>query len=441
MGTSEYVINVLCAFLAVEYIDYGFPKKYRGAKRWGLFAAGCLVYFLVVTGLNRMTEYEGFLGFLYGAVLIGYGLCALEGKWREFLIAGLLWVLIAIVGTYATFSIMGLFTGKSLEGMLLLDGGRLFYASLVALMVKFSMGKIAVLLFCRREGDYDKENGIIAGVFLCLALLAMGLFWLEAGNQEAPFRYVLTIGILADEIGIVLFLAGMYHRLGRYQREKMEEQHRREREQERLEGLMDLYRVGREINHWRHDMQSELEVLYRLQKNKKYAQVEARMEKLCDGLGDYPDMPQPTGNEGLDAALLKMIPKCREKGIRFRYIILGKPSQIDSITFGNLMNNLLSNGMEACQELTDEREIELIVQTGADGVEISLENSIGESVLKKNPQLQSGKRDRTRHGFGMESISRIVEEHDGTYECWEEENKGKNRFFQRIYLRYEKKGC
>ena len=69
-----------------------------------------------------------------------------------------------------------------------------------------------------------------------------------------------------------------------------------------------------------------------------------------------------------------------------------------------------------------------------DGLEISLENSIGESVLENNPKLTSRKQEKEKHGFGMESIWHIVEDCDGTYEYWEEENK----FCQRIYLKHRK---
>ena len=126
-------------------------------------------------------------------------------------------------------------------------------------------------------------------VFVFMTLLAMGLFWLEAGNLDRSARYILTIGILLDEVGIIVFLVQLYQHLGRYQKEKIEAQYQRERE--RLEGFMDVYRVGREINHWRHDMQGELDVLYRMQKNGKYAEVETYMETLCSGLRDYPELP------------------------------------------------------------------------------------------------------------------------------------------------------
>ena len=436
MEFSAYVINAISAVIAVEYIDYGFPKKYNGFRRWGAFTVGCVAYFLTVTALNRLIDFEGVLGFFYGAVLIAYGMWALRGRFKDFLVSGLLWVLIAMLGTYGIFSAMGLLTGNSLGEMLQLQGDRRIYASVVALAVKFSMGKIAAVFFRRQDGVYEKENGIVAGAFVFMTLLAMGLFWLEAGNLESSVRYVLTIGILLDEAGIIVFLVQLYQRLGRYQKEKIEARYRQEREQERLEGLMDMYRVGREINHWRHDMQGELDILYRMQKNGKYAEVETYMEKLCSGLRDYPELPQPTGNEGLDAALIKMIPKCRERGIHFCYVIMGKPERIDSIALGNIMDNLLRNGMEACQNLGGLRDIELTVRCRMDGLEIYLENSIGESVLEKNPRFVSHKREKERHGFGMESIYRIVEEHEGTYEYWEEKDEENGRFCQRIYLNY-----
>lgn len=435
MGVSEYVINAASAIVAMEYIDYGFKKKYCGARRWIYFIMGCVIYFFTVTTLNLVIEFEGVLGFFYGGVLIAYAFVALEGRLQDFLIAGALWVLIAMVSTYAIFGVLGIVSDKSLQELQRINGDFLFYASLVALVVKFSMGKIATALLRRQTGFHKRENWIVAGVFVFMTLLAMGLFCLEVGELGRSERYWLTIGILADETGIVIFLIEIYHRLGKYQQEELEKQYQQKREEERKEGLLDMYRVGREINHWRHDMLGQVGVLYRMQKNGKYEEVENYMEKLYGDLKNYPELPQPTGNEGLDAALMKIIPKCRERGIHFSYVVLGKPLKIDSIELGNLMDNLLSNGMEACFRLMGTKEMELMVRSLEDGVEIYLENSIEESVVEQNPKLISHKKEKERHGFGMESIHRIVEEYQGTYEYWEEEK----RFCQSIYLIYKHK--
>ena len=132
---------------------------------------------------------------------------------------------------------------------------------------------------------------------------------------------------------------------------------------------------------------------------------------------------------------MKTIPKCREKGIHFCYVVLGKPCKIDNMVLGNLMDNLLSNGMEACFKVNGTKEMELMVRALDTGLEIYLENSIGESVMTHNPGLTSGKPEKEKHGFGMESIYHIVEEYEGTYEYWEEEKT----FCQSIYLSYKQK--
>lgn len=211
---------------------------------------------------------------------------------------------------------------------------------------------------------------------------------------------------------------------------------RKETRQESRKALFEMYRISREVNRWRHDMLAEISVLYRMQKNGKYQEAEAYMEKLCSRLKEYPELPQPTGNDGLDAALMEMVSKCTKKGVRFCYVILRKPERMDGIAMGKLMYNLLCNSLEACQELTGAREIDLVVEEQRDGLEICLENSIGESVLDNNPGFISSKKEKERHGFGMECIGRIVEEYGGTYEYWEEKRENDNRFCQRIYLAY-----
>ncbi len=408
MDFKGYLVNVLSSVVAIEYIDCSFKKKYSGARRWCSFIVGCAAYFLAVTVLNEMIEFEGVLGFFYGLVIVGYAFWALEGNTQDFLVAGLLWVLIALLSSYGILGVMGLVSGKDLDEMVRMGSGGLFYASLAALVVKFAMGKVVAAFFRRQENFHKQENWIISVAFSLMILLAMGMFCMEADSVEIPGKYWLTVSILVDEVGIIVALVVLYHRLGRYQKEKLEKQYRQEREEERRESLQDLYRVSREINHWRHDMLGELGVLYRMQKNGKYGEVEAYMEKLYGSLKGYPELPQPTGNEGLDAALMKTIPKCKEKHIHFSYVVLGRVEWLDSLILGNLMNNLLDNGVEACMSLSGERELELVIRQMKDGLEILLENSMEGSVLEDNPRLESRKKEKERHGFGMESIRQII---------------------------------
>ena len=240
MDISGYVVNLMSAAVAVGYMDQGFERKYSGYRRRVLFTAACVVYFVAVTFLNWLVPFESVLGFCYGIVLIIYAFLALQGSPQDFLVAGLLWVLIALISTYGVYGIMGIFTERDLDVMLSAEGEMLLYASMAALAVKYSLGKVVSVFFRKQDNLRKEDNWIVAVSFLLLALLAMGLFSLEAGLMGPIGRYWLTVGILADEAGIIAALAGVYHRLGRYQREKLEEQHRQEREKEQRENMLDL---------------------------------------------------------------------------------------------------------------------------------------------------------------------------------------------------------
>ena len=146
-------------------------------------------------------------------------------------------------------------------------------------------------------------------------------------------------------------------------------------------------------------------------------------------------MPQETGNEGLNVALMKAVARCKVEGIKFCYVVLGRADKIDSIDMGNIMWNLFSNGIEACQKIQGNRFMEVVVRDGEGETEIRLENNVQESVLQNNPGLKTGKKNKEQHGFGMETVYFLIEKYCGEYICWEEDN----RFIQEIYLKHNQK--
>ena len=434
MELGEYAINVLASIIAVEYIDHGFAKKYEGYKRWVFFAIGCSVYFFVLTGMNWLISYEGILCVLYGITLVFYGSIALKGGMQDKILLGLMWILITFLGTFTVYGLIGVLTGKSMGDIMGIKGIAHVFAAVLASVIKFLMGRIVVKFYGKREKLHKPESWMIAGVLILNLLIGLGMFELELGKMSERLRCGLIICLLVGEFGGILLLETVYRKLGEYQKEKMELKFREQQEKSRRENLMDIYRIGREINHWRHDMNGKLEVLYRLQNRGCYQEVEKNMEQLCEELKQYPELPQETGNEGLNVALMKAIVRCKDEGIKFCYVVLGKANKIDSIDMGNLMWNLFSNGIEACQKVRNERVMEVVVRDGKDETEIRLENSVQESVLKQNPKLQSKKEHGEKHGFGMETIYMLVEKYHGEYCCWEEEN----RFIQEIYLKHNR---
>lgn len=429
---AGYMINALSAVIALEYISHGFEKKYKDFRGIVLFLGGCAVYFMTVTLLNHFTHFEGFLGISYGIILYLYCLVALEGKKVDFFLLSLIWVLIAVISAYVMFAVLGMITNNELGVLLQAEGAWRSYSALAAGALKFSLGRISQAIYKRKQqAIFLLEDWMMAGIFLVIFFLTLSMFHLEEGMLSQKERYYLSLWILGGIFSLVMLLGGFYRLLGNYRMEKLKLEYQKERRELQEEQIHDLYRIGRNANRMRHDMHIQLDVVYRLMKKGDYHAAEKNMQKLGAEWLNYPEIPKDTGNEGLNAALLKAAQDCQEKNIKFHYVVLGRTKEMDSLDMGNLINNLLSNGIEACLECEQEKELEIVIRREKENLEIEVENTIKESVLEKNPCLIPHKKEKENHGFGMVSIREIVERYHGEYICHEESS----RFVQTLLLK------
>lgn len=424
----------MSAVIALEYISHGLKGKHKNRCGIVLFLAGCTAYFFVVTLLNHFTEFEGLLGVCYGAVLYVYCLLATEGKKTDFFLLSAVWILITFISAYVMFAMWGIVTGEKLGKLLETDNQVHMYFSFAAGALRFSLGRMVLAIYRRKQQrKLMAEDWIMAMIFFAFFLLILLIFRLEEGGMGQRERYYLSLWILGGIFFVILLLGGVYQLLGKYRLDRMAEEYREESQKLQAEQIHDLYRIGREANRMRHDMGAKLNVVYEQMKKGAYKEAEESLKKLGAEWGNYQEIPADTGNEGMNAALLRTIQECREKEIRFHYAILGNVSGIDSLDMGNLVYNLFQNGIEACCREGQERELEIVVRRERDGIEIETDNTITSSVLEKNPLLRTSKKEKEKHGFGMESIREIVERYRGSYGCQEENG----RFLQRITLKTE----
>lgn len=407
MDIGEHFINILASVIAIEYIEHGLEKKYSGWRHWLLFAGGCAVYFAVVTVLNRFTDFEGGLCIFYGAGLTVYGMLALKGNFYNKVILSLMWILNVLFSTFIIYGVLGTFTENSIVGIMFdSDRKTIFYASLAASAVKFLMGRVIIRFYDRREDTVRKEDWLIAGALILVLLAGLNMFQLELAPAEGSGRYGRLTCLLVCQFLGVLFLERLYYKLGEYRHQKMNSEFRD--------------KLTREISHWRHDMSGKLETLYHLHRNEQYDEVKNLLGEMCGEFEKLPELIQVTCSDGLNAALVKALAQCRENGIHFSYAVLGRPDMIDNMDMENLMWNLFANGIEACLQSEGTRILNTILCAKDGKLKIRLENTVQGSVLQDNPQLLSIKEDSLSHGFGMQTIFRILDKYKGEYLCYED---------------------
>lgn len=157
-----------------------------------MFWSGVFVYFLLVTLLNQLSSFEGFSGLGYGLILFIYGIVALEGNKIEFLIFSVVWVLIALISAYVMFGLLGIMTGEGIGELLMKSGDLRTYSALAAGALKFALGRGVFAIYKKkRRVAVRMEDWMMAGTFLLMFILVLGMFYLEAGRVSQKIRPIL----------------------------------------------------------------------------------------------------------------------------------------------------------------------------------------------------------------------------------------------------------
>lgn len=129
------------------------------------------------------------------------------------------------------------------------------------------------------------------------------------------------------------------------------------------------------------------------------------------------DSPVKTGNAALDLILTEKSLSCRKN--RISLTCLADCSRLKFISEADLyglFGNVIDNAMEAVMKIEDEgkREISITVRNINSFISIEVENYFaGEVILGDSGLPVTTKKDKNYHGFGLKSVSRIVEKYNG----------------------------
>lgn len=135
------------------------------------------------------------------------------------------------------------------------------------------------------------------------------------------------------------------------------------------------------------------------------------------------DALQLCKNNTLNAILCRYKEECKKQEIDFRTDIRN-----DSMNFMSandltaLFCNLLDNAMEAAASISN-AFIKLCItrQENAPYTVLSVKNSCSENPFDSRGKLVTHKKDRTRHGLGLKSIQRTIENYGGDMDIYYEE--------------------
>lgn len=270
-------------------------------------------------------------------------------------------------------------------------------------------GAYVVLYFVFRPFTWNREEDFddrVKAVFSFIVLLfCFGMARIAQGNpdrnQTAVFAESL-FQILCD-VFILLLQFGVMERarLSRsvdVMRELVHHQHEQFRQSKESADL---------INEKYHDLKGLLESFQ--------GQIsQEQIDQLREKVGEY-DTFVDTGSRVLDVVLAEKRAACSRRGIELTtFADGGALGFLEELDLYALVGNALNNAIDAVSKLPEGERFITLTAAAQDGmVAIHVENPYSGQIVMEN-DLPKSQRDARYHGFGMKSMSRIVEKYGGT---------------------------
>jgi sensor histidine kinase YesM len=165
-----------------------------------------------------------------------------------------------------------------------------------------------------------------------------------------------------------------------------------------------------EIRKMRHDINKYLGITGELLKSGK---TEKAIEYLSEISANYKTETLITTDSDIISAVLNLkLSQCNENGIKFNCKIIGSMNGISETELSILLFNLLDNAIEAAV-LQLSPFVDVYIAEEKAYLKIVIKNSSAQTDLNDNALPKTTKSDKSLHGFGLLTVSDIVNKYEG----------------------------
>ena len=394
---SVYLIGFFLAFLGGKY------SRKRNIAICSLFIA---LNFTVLTYFTFNNPYVVMIDMLTVVILHEvYCLTCLKGELAIKIILPLVASLINTIISYGVLYLTSFVTGLSLEELGLQSS---FFRYLCVVLVNLTIFVTLLLMWRTKAKVYSlkKVSNIIA--FIAIPVLAMAIlyitFYIMILTNYQSNLIVLLLIICAAMIlvaGMVWFMIARINRDNRISKKLLLSEQRADLYEKNIITSNKQIENTAKI---RHDMKNNIACIDNLIVESKYDEA----HKICQNLTDkYSSIGSVVNTENylLNAVLNVEIEKARSNEISVKLSIANDMKMFSN---GSDMISVIGNIFDNAISYLSENKIE---------------NKIIDSVLSKNPLLQTDKADKKNHGKGISIVKSIAKKYGGDVVISEKNNE------------------
>ena len=406
----ESFINLFQSVVVTVFLIISLGCKDKYNKKC-VSAAGILITFIYLTVSNYIVFFESVGIYVYMAYSLIFSFVLLSGSVIEKIFYNVMMIC-------------------CLAGSALLGGG------LVSLVVKKDF------LNAHRYGTAERYVGIIL-VQVILSVLFVLIIKLKQMLKEKDNQYMLIMSLIPAISVIVCCL--MVYRLDKsyemnviytfiamagiiiinvisilllIMEQKVYEQKTRQQvmlsayqqKEKDIESILDMQKQN---SKQRHDIKNVLILISELIQDEKYSKALEVLDKYRTGNKNINVTEIVSNNIVLNYLLNRKINECRNNGIDMGCYVLGNIEGIDDMDLYILLENLCDNAIEAAGQCNNST-IRLQISEDKEKLYIDIGNTTSGNVLNNNPHMNTTKKDKNMHGFGIMNIRDIIDKYNGT---------------------------
>ena len=228
-------------------------------------------------------------------------------------------------------------------------------------------------------------------------------------EMNVIYTFIAMIGIIIINV-ISIFLLIMEQKL--YE-QKIRQQVMLSAYQQKEKDVESILDMQKQNSKQRHDIKNVLILIRELIQDEKYSMALDVLDKYSTGYKNINVTEIVSNNIVLNYLLNRKINECRDNGIDMGCYVLGNIEGIDDMDLYILLENLCDNAIEAARQC-DNSTIRLQISENNDRLYIDIGNTTMFNVLKSNPDMNTTKKDKEIHGFGIMNIRDIIDKYNGT---------------------------
>lgn len=326
--------------------------------------------------------------------------------------------------------VSNLFVGQVLSKLLGINGEIMLeqgtFSRVIILIVHKIVLLFMVLIFIcySRKYKFDYKQWVIT-VVQFVSVLSVGAIFVSLYKDNAfrndVEREIIAIAVILSVMCIVVCIC--QHVLNVQSIYKVENEKLKtylEEEEKNIKRIKELYEHSNII---RHDIKHYAVMMKTFLLEKNYSELESMVDMMSGGEIIEPSIFY-TDDALLNAVLNDKIAICKKNNVEIQVMISCRIPQCIITNVCVVLSNLLDNAIEA-EKKEENGYIKVHICNNGNMLNISVNNKISNSVLEKNPELATMKKNKKEHGFGIKSINKRVRDMDGTCIRKEDNNEFK----------------